>query len=60
MHRRFGGGGKGRVWAKEWTAPVLVMQEEIEELHQKACELRKDSYIDPKTGYKVFTAVFHR
>ncbi|WP_080602339.1 DUF5522 domain-containing protein [Bdellovibrio bacteriovorus] len=32
---------------------------EIEELHRTACESGKDSYVDPATGYTVFTEFFH-
>ncbi|KYG64597.1 hypothetical protein AZI85_04080 [Bdellovibrio bacteriovorus] len=32
----------------------------IDELHRKACEEGKDSYIDPETGYLVFTELFHK
>ncbi|WP_413569823.1 DUF5522 domain-containing protein [Bdellovibrio sp. HCB117] len=31
-----------------------------DELHRKACEEGKDSYIDPETGYLVFTELFHK
>ncbi|CAB9523577.1 chromosome 1 open reading frame 53 [Seminavis robusta] len=30
------------------------------ELHQKACQEQKTTYIDPATGYQVFTEVAHR
>lgn len=32
---------------------------EIHKLHADACEARKRLYIDPSTGYKVFTAFAH-
>jgi hypothetical protein len=32
---------------------------DIESLHQQACNSCKDSYIDPLTGYSVFTAYSH-
>ncbi|ASD64398.1 DUF5522 domain-containing protein [Bdellovibrio bacteriovorus] len=32
---------------------------EIEELHRSACDAGKDSYVDPATGYTVFTEYFH-
>jgi hypothetical protein len=32
---------------------------EIEEIHRKACEMKQRFYIDPATGYKVFTAYCH-
>ncbi|KAG5276249.1 hypothetical protein AALO_G00129720 [Alosa alosa] len=32
---------------------------EIHRLHKKACEAEKRLYIDPSTGYKVFTAFAH-
>ena len=33
--------------------------QEIEELHRKACEEKKDTYVDPHTGYLVFTSYAH-
>lgn len=32
---------------------------DIEEIHQKACELKKSNYIDPVSGYTVFTEYHH-
>ena len=32
---------------------------DIEEVHQKACAECKETYIDPATGYSVFTAYSH-
>lgn len=37
-----------------------ALSPEIEELHRIACEKGAKSYIDPATGYSVFTAVFHK
>jgi Family of unknown function (DUF5522) len=31
----------------------------IEELHQKACDLEQDTYIDPESGYMVLTSKAH-
>jgi len=33
---------------------------DIEELHNLACKNNQNSYIDPKTGFFVFTENFHR
>ncbi|MCB0351878.1 MAG: hypothetical protein KDD64_00085 [Bdellovibrionales bacterium] len=30
-----------------------------EKLHDQACMCGEESYIDPETGYSVFTSVFH-
>lgn len=38
-------------------AMVSSELEDIEELHQKACAAGESTYIDPKTGYSVFTAL---
>ncbi|HEX7674193.1 MAG TPA: DUF5522 domain-containing protein [Bdellovibrio sp.] len=35
------------------------LSKEIEEIHDKACAQGKESYIDPATGYMVFTRMFH-
>ncbi|WII70816.1 DUF5522 domain-containing protein [Bdellovibrio sp. 22V] len=35
-------------------------KELIEELHRKAVERGEESYIDPETGYLVFTELFHK
>ncbi|CAM9788077.1 unnamed protein product [Choristocarpus tenellus] len=32
---------------------------DIEDAHLKACGAGLDKYSDPKTGYGVFTALFH-
>ncbi len=32
---------------------------DIEDLHKISCTLKLKSYIDPKTGYTVFTEYFH-
>ncbi len=32
----------------------------IEQIHKEACDLLQDSYLDPETGYTVFTAVYHK
>jgi hypothetical protein len=42
------------------TSKTGDLSPEIEELHRLACVQEKDSYIDPKTGYKVFTSEFHK
>jgi hypothetical protein len=34
-------------------------ENDIEVLHRSACELKQSTYIDPATGYKVFTAFAH-
>ncbi|UXR65100.1 DUF5522 domain-containing protein [Bdellovibrio bacteriovorus] len=31
----------------------------LQELHDQACESQQDFYIDPETGYTVFTAFYH-
>ena len=36
----------------------LPSYEEIMALHKRAIEKNEDIYIDPKTGYQVFTAAF--
>ncbi|WP_374078784.1 DUF5522 domain-containing protein [Bdellovibrio bacteriovorus] len=36
------------------------MEIKFEELHQKACERGEDTYVDPVTGYIVFTELFHK
>ena len=36
-----------------------IKKSEIDRLHQEACEVGEDSYIDPVTGYLVFTAKYH-
>ncbi|WP_413944289.1 DUF5522 domain-containing protein [Bdellovibrio sp. HCB-162] len=36
------------------------MDKRISELHKKACERGEDTYIDPDTGYLVFTELFHK
>jgi len=33
---------------------------DIEDIHKLACENGRDTYIDPGTGYTVFTAHSHR
>lgn len=33
---------------------------ELDQLHKFACEKQMDYYLDPKTGYKVFTADYHK
>ena len=32
---------------------------EIEEIHRIACERKQKAYIDPASGYQVFTEYFH-
>lgn len=39
--------------------PKIVLPVEIEELHQRACDQCKSSYIDPPTGYMVLTEYAH-
>jgi hypothetical protein len=34
--------------------------DDIEEAHRRACDRGESTYIDPATGYTVFTAVAHR
>jgi|LakMenEpi03Aug12_release.lakeMendotaPanAssembly.Ray.scaffolds.fasta_scaffold2740044_1 hypothetical protein len=34
-------------------------KEMIRQLHEDACKQGADSYIDPSTGYKVFTSLYH-
>ncbi|MBI2672850.1 hypothetical protein HYX19_01180 [Candidatus Woesearchaeota archaeon] len=34
------------------------LEEEIERIHKEACLNKKDTYIDPVTGYKVFTEFY--
>ena len=36
------------------------MAKKIEELHREACEAEEESYIDPETGYSVFTSYYHQ
>lgn len=42
------------------NARRMSSQMEIEELHRAACVRGQDTYIDPATGYTVFTEVFHK
>jgi hypothetical protein len=35
------------------------LPQDIEDLHRKACNNNKTSYIDPHTGHTVFTELFH-
>ncbi|MDZ4784468.1 MAG: DUF5522 domain-containing protein [bacterium] len=37
----------------------LPLSIELIKLHEEACQKKATSYIDPKTGYAVFTRVFH-
>lgn len=37
----------------------MSYEEEIQLLHEKACAEGKNDYRDPKTGYVVFTKVYH-
>ena len=30
----------------------------IDQLHKESCEQNEEYYIDPKTGYKVFSSVY--
>jgi hypothetical protein len=32
----------------------------IEKVHQDACDAGKDTYIDPFSGYSVFTETYHK
>jgi hypothetical protein len=32
----------------------------IKELHLNACKANKETYIDPKTGFQVFTSIHHK
>ena len=34
------------------------LEKEIEELHKEACLNHEDSYMNPETGYEVFTEYF--
>ncbi len=45
--------------AHEIPRPPAPLTPEIEELHRQACMQGKTMYIDPQTGYKVFTAFAH-
>ena len=36
-----------------------ALSPEIEELHRSACAALSDTYVDPATGYTVFTALSH-
>jgi hypothetical protein len=38
---------------------VFDKNESIEEIHKNACERGEHSYLDPKTGYVVFTKLKH-
>jgi len=40
-------------------APPTPLSSDIEDLHVQACGSGKDTYIDPSTGYTVFTALSH-
>ena len=36
-----------------------TLTKEIKRLHQEACNAKQESYIDPETGYLVFTSYYH-
>lgn len=36
------------------------MDKKIEELHKKACNNSQEFYIDPDTGFQVFTEIYHK
>ncbi|MEE2962410.1 MAG: DUF5522 domain-containing protein [Myxococcota bacterium] len=38
----------------------MTEEELLEKLHDEACRHGKTTYIDPKTGYRVLTAIGHR
>ncbi|MEQ2301936.1 hypothetical protein AMECASPLE_001270 [Ameca splendens] len=42
------------------TAPRLTEEEmTIRRVHREACEAKKQMYVDPSSGYKVFTEYAH-
>lgn len=44
--------------AKE-KLPKYILVEEISRRHDEACAKKEDQYIDPQTGYMVFTKDYH-
>lgn len=44
-----------------WQKDLYLSKESdtLKELHKKAIESAEDSYIDPKTGFVVFTETYH-
>ena len=47
-----------RPWSFDATSSVSLPLLDIEELHSAACKEGRKSYIDPKSGYQVFTSSF--
>ena len=45
---------------EEAVAPMVPDAEDFHTLHEQACQRMEESYIDPSTGYSVFTEVAHR
>eukprot|EP01039_Chlorochromonas_danica_P008886 gene8886-9802_t len=41
------------------STTMTPLSPELEELHRTACAAGQDTYIDPATGYTVFTSLFH-
>lgn len=39
--------------------PPKPLAPDIEDLHTRACGAGEDTYVDPSTGYQVFTALSH-
>ena len=37
----------------------MMLKMDIEDLHLEACENKSNTYIDPNTGFVVFTSHFH-
>jgi hypothetical protein len=42
------------------TSQTPALAPEIEEIHRLACQQGLTNYLDPVSGYTVFTEVFHR
>jgi hypothetical protein len=38
---------------------VVTMAPTTAELHEQACAAGQDTYVDPETGYQVFTRLYH-
>ncbi|XP_029904980.1 uncharacterized protein C1orf53 homolog [Myripristis murdjan] len=49
------------MWAGGDSSGRQVTQEELDihRVHRQACEAKKQMYVDPSTGYKVFTEYAH-
>jgi len=55
--RRFG--MLNKLLPHEVPAPAKEVSKDIEDLHRIACTNGQETYLDPDSGYQVFTALSH-